>query len=80
MRGQNYRFSISWSRLFPNGTGPINAAGVAYYSALIEALEAAGITPWVNLYHFDLPQVRPPLLPLPLLGHGRHALGEPLPL
>ncbi len=58
-RQQNYRFSISWSRLFPSGAGPLNAAGVRYYSALIDALLAAGITPWVNLYHFDLPQVLP---------------------
>ncbi len=46
----------------------MNAAGVRYYSALIDALLAAGITPWVNLYHFDLPQV------LPVPGQGRRLL------
>ena len=54
--GQNYRFSISWSRLFPTGGGALNPEGVHFYSTFIDALLAAGITPWVNLYHFDVPQ------------------------
>ncbi|CAH9079181.1 unnamed protein product [Cuscuta epithymum] len=51
-----YRFSIAWSRIFPNGTGEINQAGVDHYNKLINALQAKGIEPYVTLYHWDLPQ------------------------
>ncbi len=50
-----YRFSISWSRLFPDGTGEPNEAGFAYYDKLIDGLLAKGIEPWITLYHWDLP-------------------------
>ncbi|XP_048328931.2 beta-glucosidase 44 [Ziziphus jujuba] len=51
-----YRFSISWSRIFPEGTGKINWEGVAYYNRLIDYMLKRGITPFANLYHYDLPQ------------------------
>lgn len=50
-----YRFSISWSRIFPKGKGEINPEGVAFYHTLIDRLVASGIEPVVTLYHFDLP-------------------------
>ncbi|KAJ1687035.1 hypothetical protein LUZ63_018425 [Rhynchospora breviuscula] len=51
-----YRFSIAWSRIYTNGTGEINQAGINHYNKLIDALLAKGIKPYVTLYHWDLPQ------------------------
>lgn len=50
-----YRFSISWSRVLPHGTGAINQAGLDFYDRLVDALLARGITPMATLYHWDLP-------------------------
>ncbi len=52
---RNYRFSIAWSRIIPNGVGEINQAGVDFYNRLIDLSLSLGITPWVTLYHWDLP-------------------------
>lgn len=51
----NFRFSLSWSRLLPGGTGAVNQAGVSYYDRLIDHCLELGITPWMTLYHWDLP-------------------------
>ena len=56
-----FRFSLSWSRILPEGTGPrhggrINEAGLAFYDRLIDHCLSLGITPWITLYHWDLPQ------------------------
>jgi len=51
-----YRFSVAWPRVQPTGRGPVNAAGLAFYDRLVDALLAAGIDPWPTLYHWDLPQ------------------------
>lgn len=51
-----YRFSLSWSRIIPGGRGRVNPEGIDFYSRLIDALLDAGITPFVTLYHWDLPK------------------------
>jgi beta-glucosidase len=51
-----YRFSISWPRIFPQGTGTPNARGIDFYSRLVDELLAAGVEPFPTLYHWDLPQ------------------------
>ncbi len=51
-----FRFSISWSRIFPEGTGKINPKGVAFYHKVIDECIKNGIEPWITLYHWDLPQ------------------------
>ncbi len=52
---KSYRFSVSWSRIMPEGTGQINEKGIAFYEKLINGLKERGITPCMTLYHWDLP-------------------------
>ena len=51
----HFRFSLSWTRLLPNGTGELNALGVEFYDKVIDFCLECGIEPWVTLYHWDLP-------------------------
>ncbi len=51
-----FRFSISWTRIFPDGVGQINPAGVQFYHGVIDECIAQGVEPWITLYHWDLPQ------------------------
>ncbi len=53
---QAYRFSISWPRVQPGGSGEFNPEGIAFYSNLVDALIEAGVQPVATLYHWDLPQ------------------------
>jgi beta-glucosidase len=51
-----YRFSVAWPRILPTGTGAVEPRGLDFYDRLVDGLIARGITPWLCLYHWDLPQ------------------------
>jgi beta-glucosidase len=53
---KNYRLSIAWPRIYPQGDGAINQAGLDFYHRLFASMAKHGITPWVTLFHWDLPQ------------------------
>ncbi|WP_332737157.1 GH1 family beta-glucosidase [Flavihumibacter sp.] len=53
----SFRFSISWSRLLPDGSGKVNEHGIRFYDDVINECLLNGLTPFVTLYHWDLPQV-----------------------
>ncbi len=53
---RHHRLSVAWPRLFPAGTGAVNQRGVDFYNRLVDTMLANDITPWVTMYHWDLPQ------------------------
>lgn len=53
---KHYRLSIAWPRIYPQGDGPLNPAGIDFYHRLFDSMARHGITPWVTLFHWDLPQ------------------------
>ncbi len=52
---RNFRFSLSWARILPQGTKMVNAAGIDFYNRVIDRCLLLGIQPWITLYHWDLP-------------------------
>jgi len=52
----NFRFSVAWSRILPDGAGKVNQAGIDHYNGVINYCIEQGIIPWITLYHWDLPQ------------------------
>ena len=50
-----YRMSVCWPRVLPDGTGKVNAKGLAFYDRLVDALLEAGVTPYITLFHWDYP-------------------------
>jgi beta-glucosidase len=53
---KHYRLSLAWPRIFPQGDGTVNPAGLDFYRRLLGAMAEHGITPWVTMFHWDLPQ------------------------
>jgi beta-glucosidase len=53
---RHYRLSLAWPRIYPQGKGALNQKGVDFYHRLIDAMLKEGITPWVTMFHWDLPQ------------------------
>jgi beta-glucosidase len=53
---RTYRLSIAWPRIYPNGDGEVNQAGLDFYHRLFASMAKHGITPWVTMFHWDLPQ------------------------
>ena len=53
---RHYRLSVAWPRIFPAGSGAVNEKGLAFYDRLIDSMLENSITPWVTLFHWDLPQ------------------------
>lgn len=53
---RHYRFSVSWTRILPDGTGKVNEKGIAFYNKLINTLLAHNIEPWLTIFHWDYPE------------------------
>ncbi len=53
---RHYRLSLAWPRIYPQGDGAVNQRGLDFYSRLIDSLQEHDITPWVTMFHWDLPQ------------------------
>jgi beta-glucosidase len=53
---RNYRLSLAWPRILPDGDGAVNQKGVDFYHRLLDSMQKHGITPWVTMFHWDLPQ------------------------
>lgn len=53
---KNYRLSLAWPRICPNGDHSINQRGLDFYKRLFDSMQHHGITPWVTMFHWDLPQ------------------------
>lgn len=53
---KHYRLSLAWPRIFPDGDGTLNQKGLDFYHRLFDAMDKAGIEPWVTMFHWDLPQ------------------------
>ncbi len=53
---KEFRFSISWSRILPDGVGKVNEMGIDFYNRIIDKCISLGVEPWITLYHWDLPQ------------------------
>ena len=53
---KNYRFSVSWSRIMPEGTGRVNEKGIALYRDMLRCMLDNGIKPYITMYHWELPQ------------------------
>ncbi|MFZ0471210.1 MAG: GH1 family beta-glucosidase [Bacteroidales bacterium] len=52
-----FRFSVSWPRILPAGTGAVNAKGIDFYHRVIDKCLSVGVEPWITVYHWDMPQV-----------------------
>ncbi|EIP97012.1 beta-galactosidase [Opitutaceae bacterium TAV1] len=53
---KHYRLSIAWPRIFPTGAGAVNPKGLDFYKRLLDSMHDHGLTPWVTMFHWDLPQ------------------------
>jgi beta-glucosidase len=53
---RHYRLSLAWPRILPEGDGAVNQKGLDFYNRLFDSMQKHGITPWVTMYHWDMPQ------------------------